>query len=206
MTSSTGGTKNIKRYLRLWLQTYVKPVRFAETVEQTPAPWWGFIASLQRALMDSLFLYLPLALLGRIPPEPSYLPFIADGNYYLVLVGLTPLVLTAGWLLSCAVIHLILTACKYKSDFNSILNITGFTALMIGTVLILWDWVWVAIGGITQYGLGISHLVIDLWGITVAAIAFKIMLKVQLWLGMLVNLTAVIVALPMAIMFMRSPL
>lgn len=156
--------------------------------------------------MDSLLLYLPLALLGRIPPEPSYLPFIEDGNYYAALVGLTPLVLTGEWLLGCAVVHLILTACKYKSDFNIVLNITGFTALMIGSVLLLWDWAWVAIGGMTQYGLGISHLIIDVWGMTIAAIAFKKILNVPLWLGLIVNLIAVIVALPMAIMFMRSPL
>lgn len=204
--NTNGGTKNIIVYFRLWLRTYIKPVRFAETLKNKPAPWWGFIASLQRALMDSLLLYLPLALLGRIPPEPSYLPFIEDGNYYAALVGLTPLVLTGEWLLGCAVVHLILTACKYKSDFNIVLNITGFTALMIGSVLLLWDWAWVAIGGMTQYGLGISHLIIDVWGMTIAAIAFKKILNVPLWLGLIVNLIAVIVALPMAIMFMRSPL
>ncbi len=205
------GRFSVSGYIRLWFTAYINPVRFAAGLKNKPAPLWGFLASLQRALMDSLFLYLPVALMGRIPPEPSYLSFIADENYYFALVGFAAPVLLAEWLLGGAVIYMILRACRFKSGFDQILNITGFIALMIGSVLLVWDWIWIAVGGIgagglNQYWLGISHLVIDLWGIAVAAVVFKRILKVPVWLGALVNLAAIIAALPMAIMFMRSPL
>jgi len=44
-------------YVTLWLTVYINP-----------APQWGFIATLQRGLMDSLLTYLPVYLMGRIPP------------------------------------------------------------------------------------------------------------------------------------------
>lgn len=98
-------------YIGLWFTAYVKPGRFTARLENKPAPLWGFLASLQRALMDSLLLYLPVALLGRVPAEPSYLSFIADEHYYFALVGLAPPVLIAEWLLGGAVIYMILRPC-----------------------------------------------------------------------------------------------
>ncbi len=193
-------------YIKLWLTAYISPNRFASLLAKRPAPQWGFLASLQRAAMDSLLLYLPLALMGRIPPEPSYLRFIPDNRYYFALVGIAIVVLLTEWLLSSAIMHLILRMSKLKSDIDLILNISGFVALAIGTVLLIWDWIWVAIGGISQYGLGISHLLIDVWAIAISVVAIKRLLRVPIWLGILLNLAGIPLSLPLAIMFMRSPL
>ena len=194
------------RYIQLWFTAYVSPSRFARELEGEPAPSWGFLASLQRAFMDGLLLYLPLALMGRIPPERSYLSFVADERYYAALVVIAPLVLLAEWLLAGAAMHLALRLIGFRSSFDQILNITGFVALAIGSVLLVWDWIWIGLGGFSQYTLGISHLAIDIWGIAIAAIAFRCTLDVPVWLGAFVNLLGIIVALPFAIMFMRSPL
>jgi hypothetical protein len=193
-------------YVQVWFTAYVNPSRFACELEGKPAPAWGFFAAMQRALMDAFLLYLPMALMGRVPPERSYLAFVADERYYGALVLMAPIVLLAEWLLAGATMHLILRLGRFESDMDQILNITGFVALAIGSVLLLWDWIWIGLGGLSQYSLGISHLIIDVWGIGIAAIAFKQILKVPIWLGVLLNAIGVIVALPMAIMFMRSPL
>jgi hypothetical protein len=193
-------------YVQVWFSAYISPFRFARKLEDKPAPLWGLVACLQRALMDGFLLYLPLALMGRVPPEPSYLSFIADERYYLALVGIAPIVLTAEWLLASATIYLILRLARYTNDFDQILNVQGFTALAIGAVLLVWDWIWLGLGGMSQYGLGISHLLIDLWGVAIAAIAFRVILQVPVWFGVVLNLLGIFVALPMAIMFMRSPL
>jgi hypothetical protein len=169
-------------------------------------PLGFFFAALQRALMDAFFLYLPLALMGRVPPERSYLSFVADESYYAALVGLAPLVLLAEWLLAAATMHLVLRLSRLASDIDETLNISGFVTLAIGSVLILWDWIWIGLGGMSQYSLGISHLIIDVWGIAIGAIAFKFILKVPIRFAVLLNLLGIIVALPFAIMFMRSPL
>jgi len=193
-------------YLALWADVYRNPIRFADSLPSKPAPAWGFLAALQRALMDSILLYLPLFLIGRVPPERSYVSFIPDKLYYGTLIGLSPIVLLAEWLLAAATMHLILRLMSRRSDFDQILNITGFVGLGIGSVLLLWDWSWLLIGGMNQYWLGISHLLIDVWGIVVTIISFMRILQVPISLGIVLNLVGIAVAMPFAIMFMRSPL
>jgi hypothetical protein len=193
-------------YLKLWLTVYLNPKRFADELATKPAPLWGFIAALQRGLMDSLLTYLPVYLLGRIPPTPSNLSFIPTDNYYGALIYLTPIVELAIWLISSSLMHLILKLSSRRSDFDLILNISGFTALGIGTIIILWDALWLAIGGMNQYALGISHLIIDIWAITISTIALKRILDVPVWLGIVLNIIAIAISLPFAIMFMRSPI
>jgi hypothetical protein len=193
-------------YVKLWFTAYINPRKFSDELTTAPAPAWGFFAALQRSVMDSLLIYLPIYLLGRIPPTPSYLSFIPTEKYYGALIFLTPIILLAEWLLSSSLMHLILRLGKRQSDFDKILNISGFVALAIGTVLIAWDALWFMIGGMTQYSLGISHLIIDIWAIAITTIALKRILKVPVWLGLLLNIIGIAVSMPFAIMFMRSPL
>jgi hypothetical protein len=193
-------------YLKLWFTAYINPRKFSDELANSPAPSWGFFAALQRGLMDSLLIYLPMCLLRRVLPTPSYLSFIPNEKYYGALIVLGPIILLAEWLLSSSLMHLILRLSKRSSNIDKVLNISGFAALAIGTVLVLWDAVWLLVGGMNQYGLGISHLIIDLWAVAITTIALKRILKVPLWLGILLNIIGMIVSMPFAIMFMRSPL
>jgi len=113
--------------------------------------------------MDSLLLYLPISLMGFVPPERSYLSYIPTANYYTALIGLAPVILIAEWLLAGAAMHLILRLSGRKSDIDLVLNISGFGALAIGSVLLVWDWAWILAGRLNQYWLGASHLLIDVW-------------------------------------------
>jgi hypothetical protein len=137
-------------YVTLWLTAYINPVRFADELRTKPAPKWGFVATLQRGLMDSLLTYLPVYLLGKIPPTPSNISFIPTENYYGALIFLAPIVLLAIWLISSALIHLILKLSLKRSDIDQILNILGFTALTVGSIIVLWDGLWLIIGGMNQ--------------------------------------------------------
>lgn len=138
-------------FLQTWLAGYVYPVRFADGFKDRPAPHWGFYAQMLRALLDSVLLFLPLSLMGRTPPTPSYLPFIATEQYYGALVWLTPLVFTAQWLLGGSAIHVLLRLSGRSSDFDQILNVMGVATLVVGSVLLLWDWIWIGAGGMDQY-------------------------------------------------------
>ena len=193
-------------YVTLWLTAYINPLRFADELRTKPAPQWGFFAALQRGLMDSLLTYLPVYLLGRIPPIPSNLSFIPTESYYGALIFLAPIVLLAIWLISSSVTHLILKLSLRRSDFDQILNISGFTALVVGSIIVLWDGLWLIIGGINQYTLGISHLAIDIWAIVINTIALKRILNVPVWLGLILSIIGIAVSIPFAIMFMRSPI
>jgi len=192
-------------FVRLWLTGYVNPSRFIEELRSKPAPHWGFYGQLLRAVMDSLLVYLPLTLMGRIPPTPSNLSFIPTERYYGALIWLGPPVLIAELLLGVSFIHLVLRLLGRRSDFDKVFNIVGMAALVVGAVLIPWDWAWYAIGGVDQYFLGISHLVIDLWAILLTVLGLKRILGVPVWLGTALNILSISVSLPLAIMFMRSP-
>ncbi len=193
-------------FLQIWYLGYFSPRRMIELLEDKPAPQWGFFAQLIRAGLDSLALYLPLSLMGREPPTPSYLGFVASSRYYLALVWIAPLVLVAQWLLGAAAIHLLLCLCGRDSDFDRILNITGMSALVVGTLLVIWDWIWIGIGGIDQILLGLSHLVIDVWVVVIIVTGLKKILLVPVWLALPLTITSIASGFPLAVMFMRSPL
>lgn len=193
-------------FIRTWYLGYINPSRFVAALSDKPAPQWGFYAQLVRALMDSLLLYLPLSLMGRIPPTPSYLPFISTDSYYTFLVFATPFVFTLQWLIGGGVIYAILKHSRYPVVFRQILNITGVVTLVVGSFIMLWDWSWMAIGGMNQYLLGISHLLIDIWFIALTTICLKKLMQVPVPLGVFVTLLSIAVAFPLAVIFMRSPL
>jgi hypothetical protein len=193
-------------FTRLWFLGYINPVRLIDELRTKPAPQWGLLAQLVRALLDSFLLYLPLALMGLVPPTPSNLSFLPTEHYYAALIGLAPVVLIAEQLMQAAVIHVVIRLTGRQSSFDQIVNIAGMAALVVGAFLLVWDWLWFAIGGVDQYFLGYSHLLISLWAVVISVIGLKRILGVPAWLAALLSLLAMPVALPFAIMFMRSPL
>jgi hypothetical protein len=198
-----GGTMS---FLRTWLLGYINPIKLVDELRTKPAPQWGLLGQLVRALLDSLLLYLPLSLMGLIPPTPSHLSFLPTEHYYASLVWLGPIVLIAEMLMQAAVIHIVLRLTGRRSDFDQIVNISGMTALVVGAVLLVWDWIWLTIGGVDQYFMGYSHLVFSLWGVLIMVLGLRRILGVPAWLAAVLSLLAMPVALPFAVMFMRSPL
>ncbi len=86
----TGRDKSVPtmNFIQLWLTGYINPARLIEGLRAKPAPHYGFFAQLLRGGLVGLFLYLPLAVLGRTPPTPSYIPALPTGTYYGTLVWL----------------------------------------------------------------------------------------------------------------------
>jgi len=193
-------------FFRLWILGYINPVKMVDELQAKPAPHWGLFAQLVRALLDAFLLYLPLSLLGMVPPTPSNLSLFPTEQYYGTLVWLSPIVLIAELLMQAAVIHVVIRLSGRHSSFDQVVNIIGMAALVVGAVLLVWDWAWISIGGVDQYFLGYSHLAISLWALAITVIGLKRILAVPVWLGSLLALLAMPVALPFAIMFMRSPL
>ena len=192
-------------FIRLWFSGYYHPARMMEELGSRPAPQWGFFGQLIRAAMDSLLQYLPLAMIGRVPPTRSFVPFLPTEKYYWHLIWLSPIVLAAEWLLPAAFNHVVLRFSGKRSDFDQLLNIGGMSALVVGAFILLWDWTITLIGGSNQYFLGFSHLVISLYGVAIGAIGMKKILDVPTWLGVVLGLLTIPITLPFGIMFMRSP-
>jgi len=193
-------------FLRLWLTAYRSPARFAEGLRDKPAPHWGLVAVILRGLLDSLLLYLPIYLMGRQPPMPSYIPIFSTEHYYRTLVFIGPPLFLAHWLLGGAMTHVVLRLTRRRSDIDLILNIVGMTNLVIAAVILAWDWLCITAGWGDQYFLGTSHVIIDGWGIAISVIIYKRLLGVPAWLVVLLGLLGIATWLPLAMTFMRSPI
>jgi hypothetical protein len=205
---------NAMAFIRLWLTAYRSPARFAEGLRGKPAPHWGLAAVILRGLIDALLLYLPIYLMGWKPPTPSFIPIFSTERYYRTLIFIGPLLFLAHWLMAGALMYVALRLTRRRSDeapadqagIDVILNILGMTSLSIAAVLLVWDWLYIAAGWGDQYFLGVTHLVIDVWGIAIAVVAFKRLLGVPVWLGVLLQILNVVTWLPLGMTFMRSPL
>ncbi len=191
-------------FVRTWRAGYGDPRKLVDLLAARRAPHTGILAELLRAVLDSLVVYLPLALLHRLPPEPPYLRFIPAERYYAALIGLGPVVLVVELLLTASVIHVALRLLGQTSDFDRLVNLAGMAALIVGAVLIPWDWLWFAVGGVDQVFLGVSHLVIALWATVIMVVALRRLFHVPLWLAIAINVLAFPVGLPLKIMFMRA--
>ena len=200
-------TRSIERrgFFRVWLTGYVNPSKMVRELAGGPAPHWGLYAQSLRALLDSLLLYLPLSLMGRAPSTPSYLTFLPTERYYEALVFLAPFFLLGQWLLLGAVTHVILRLLGRHSDLDQILNITGMAALVVGAALVMWDWLWIVLGWENAVALGVSHLVLDTWGITITALGFGRTMAVPIWLAALLAVLSIALGVPLAATFMRAP-
>jgi hypothetical protein len=200
------GPGGARSFLRLWRSGYGNPARFVDALAIWPAPHTGFFAQLLRALLDSALVYLPLAPMRRVPPEPPYLTFIPARNYYAALILIGPVVLLFELLMGAALVHIVLRLARRRSDFDLLVNLGGMAALVVGAVLIPWDWFWFTLGSVNQVFLGITHLVISIWAWIIIAIGVRRLLGVPRWLAVFATILSTAGSMPFAIMFMRSPL
>ncbi len=192
-------------FFQTWLVGYYSPARVVEGLQGAPAPQWGVYAQVLRALLDGLLLYLPLALMGRQPSTPPYLSLFPADGYFGTLVWLAPLFLVGQWLFLSALVHVLLRLLGRHSDLDQILNITGLAALIVGAFLVAWDWVWIAAGWHNEVLLGLSHMVLVIWGAVIIVLGLKRILDVPVWLGVVLNVVWVAAGWPLSAVVMRSP-
>jgi hypothetical protein len=192
-------------FIKIWLTGYYRPSKMVDLLESKPAPHWGIYAQLFRALLDSTLIYLPVFLMGRYPPTPSFLLFIPSEKYYFALIWITPLVLILILLVQSVVLHVLLRLGNVQSDIDQIINLIGFSALIVGAVLIPWDWFMYALGWTDQYLLGITHIIISLWAVFIMVVGLRKLFSIPRWQAILLSIILIPVALPFSIMFMRAP-
>ena len=192
-------------FIKIWLLGYTNPTKFIAELKKKTAPHWGLFSTLLRGLMDSVLLYLPIAMMGKKPPTPSYLTFISTATYYETLVWLTPVIFLVEWLIGGVIIHICFRMVNQISDIDQILNITGMSGLVVGFLLLVWDWLWYYAGGIDQYILGISHLVIDIWWFVLVVIGINRVMGISKKLVIGASVLSFICVLPIAMLIMRSP-
>jgi len=160
------------KILKLWVYGIFKPSNMIAIIKIETNPFIGFQAVIIRSFLNSLLLFLPLYLMGRQPSMPSWLTFIGEADYFLFLAIATPYVFVVMWLFLSGVIYLILNSlCDFR--FDHILNIFGVVSLVVGSSLVVWDWIWIAFDLQNYMVLGITHLLFDIWFIWLSVICMK---------------------------------
>ena len=194
----------MKEFFRLWYLGLIKPRMAFSILERMAAPAWGFVSILVRFLVTSLTSILALYLISFRPFIPPYLNFITEANYYLAEVFFLPVFGICAWLLSSALVHLILRISGRESSIDWILNVIGFSLLVVMPVVWLLDWSGIAWG---FYGATITipiHAAVSIWEIGLMGIGFRRMEKLS-WAGSL-GLGLIVKAgvfIPLAAIFIR---
>lgn len=192
-------------FLRVALLGYRNPARFAEAVRELPTPAWGLVAVLIRAAMDSLFIYMPPALMGWQPwPGPTITLLHAE-TYYWAMVWFTPLYMLFLWVYLAGVTHVVLRLTGRRTDMDFVLNVGGFAQLIVGAVLIAWDWGYYALGMRSPITLGITHWILAQWATVLIVVAYRKFLDLPVWYTLALYVFSALVSYPISMLVMRSP-
>ena len=193
--------------LRAWLYGYIKPYEMIRIVSFQTNPSFGLVAVTIRGLLDSLLLYLPVYLMGRLPSQVSYLTFVDTKDYFLFLVFVSPFFFILLWLFLSGSIYLILRLTSVKHyEIDHILNIFGVVSLIVGAFVVIWDWFWIVINSKNFIWLGVSHQIINLWSMFLITAALKKILNIKIFYGIILTIIWILLSIFPAILIMKSPL
>jgi hypothetical protein len=173
-------------------------------LEEKSAPIWGFTSILVRFVGTSLTSILALHLIHNTPFVPSYLTFLSENNYYQAEVFFLPIFGIGAWLLSSALVHLILIISGRLSSMDWIMNVIGFSLLVVMPVVWFLDWSGIALG---FYGASATipvHTIVSFWEIGLMGIGFKQTGNLN-WAGALILgfIVKAGVYIPLAAIFIR---
>ncbi len=189
--------------LRVWLTGILKPAQAMEALRPQPAPLWGFAAVLVRFILTSLFVALPLALLRHTPFQPSYLAFIPEESYYLVLIFAFPLFGVATWLLMSGCAHLLLRFSAHHTDFDQVANIVGMSMLIPVPIILAWDLIMILAGAYQLTTMAPSHSLFQVWETILGIVGFKRVLGLGTRPAVLVAITINLIYVLMGALFSR---
>ena len=191
-------------FLRIWFLAIARPSAAFRELEEKPAPQWGFVSILVRFIVTALTSILALRLLNRRPFVPSYLAFLEDANYYRAEILFLPIFGIGAWLLSSALAHLILRISRRESDIDRIMNVVGFSLLVVMPLVWLLDWTGIAFG---YYGATFTipiHAGVSVWEVVLMGMGFKRMCGLSWVATMLLGLVVKAgVYIPLAAIFIR---
>jgi hypothetical protein len=160
-------------------------------------------AVLVRFILTSLFVALPLTLLGRTPFQPPYLTGIPEERYYLLLVFAFPLFGVVTWLLMSGCAHLLLRFSSNPTDFDRVANIVGMSMLIPVPVILAWDLVMILSNTYRLATMAPSHSLFQVWETTLGILGFKRVLGLGTRPAILVAIVINLIYVLMGALFSR---
>jgi len=190
---------------KIFTDFYFHPRRSTDVLAQQRTPLFGAIYTLLRGLLLSLFYYLPFYLLNFQPVTPVYLDILDTPNYFLYAAIFWPLFGLLSWVYLEGIVYVVLRLLGYPANFDQILNLDGLISLAIGIVLILFDWLMVALSLLDNVVLiGIAHILIaDPWSIAVTSLFYRKFFGVPVWLSIGLGILVRVLFIPLAVVLVR---
>lgn len=193
-------------FISIWLNSYLHPQRALDNLAEQNTPRYGAGYTLIRGVMLSLLFYLPFYYLNFEPLTPTYLQILDTPDYFLYAALIWPVFGLLSWVYLSGVIYLLLRLLGYRANFDQLLNVGGLIGLTIGVVLLIFDWLMVALGfHNSALFLGVAHVLIaDPWSITLSAYFYRNYFGVPVWLSVLLGILVRLLFIPVAMLFIRT--
>jgi hypothetical protein len=194
----------MRKFLRLWFLALIRPREAYDQLLEVPAPQWGLYSTLIRFIGTAITSILALHLLNKHPFVPPYITFLNETNYYQAEIFFLPLFGIVVWLLASALIHLILRLSRVDNNIDWIMNVIGFSLLVVMPVVWLVDWTTIAMD---VYGANFTipiHAAVSIWEIALMTVGFRRIERLS-WLtsAVLGFIVKAGVYIPLAAIFVR---
>jgi hypothetical protein len=163
----------MRKFLNLWYLAIIRPREAFHQLFEMPAPYWGLWSTLIRFIGTAITSILALHLLNKRPFVPPSINFLNETNYYQAEIFFLPLFGIVAWLLSSALIHLILRLSRMDSNIDWIMNVIGFSLLVVMPLVWMVDWITIAID---VYGADLTipiHAAVSVWEVALMTLGFK---------------------------------
>lgn len=193
-------------WVNIWLSSYLHPRRAMDALAARTTPLDGAFYALLRGVMLSLLFYLPFYLLKFQPISPAALPIFDTPDYYLYAVLYWPVFGVLSWVYLGGLSYVVLRALGYQAQVDQVLNLGGLLNLTIGVVLLIFDWLLVALNYHTDPVLiGMAHIIIsDPWSMALTAIFYRKYFNVPYQVSILLQILVRAAYMPLAIVFLRT--
>jgi hypothetical protein len=194
----------MSKFLSLWFLAMIRPREAYDLLLEVPAPKWGLYSTLIRFVGTAITSILALHLLSRRPFVLPYVTFLDGTDYYKAEILFLPLFGLAAWLLSSALVHLILRLARIESHIDWVMNVIGFSLLVVMPVVWLVDWATIAID---LYGASFTipiHAAVSIWEVALMAVGFRKIERLSWFTSAMLGLTVKAgVYIPLAAIFVR---
>ena len=163
----------MKEFLRTWFVGIHSPKEAFRILAGKPAPLRGLVSILVRFTGTSLTSILLLHLLHFKPFVQPYITLLSPSNYYRAEIFFLPFFGIGAWLLSSALVHMILRISGQENSIDRTMNVIGFSLLVVMPVVWFLDWAGIAFG---FYGRSFTipiHAGVSLWEIMLMGIGFR---------------------------------
>lgn len=194
----------MRRFFNLWLLAIIRPRDAYDQLLTVPAPQWGLSSTLIRFIGTAVTSILALHLLNKRPFVPPNITFLDESNYYQAEIFFLPLFGIAVWLLASALIHLLLRLFGMDSDIDWIMNVIGFSLLVVMPLVWLVDWTTIAMD---VYGANFTipiHAAVSIWEVALMAVGFKKIERLSWFTSVVLGLIVKVgVYIPLAAIFVR---